>query len=154
MVRWEPFFRVLSIIKKVSHRDRPSKVLSTARLMPGVASLKRESLGKSEMREGTLAGTFSPQESLQSRSPLKGTFNSCWVDDQPVVRLWLIGWRQPTSDWPLQCNHLSQSNPFQIIITENRSKHRKNCECCPVSLLIVRSQRLWWHSHWVSQSPW
>ena len=23
-------------------------------------------------------------------------------------------------------------------------KHRKNCECCPVSLLIVRSQRLSW----------
>ena len=22
------------------------------------------------------------------------------------------------------------------------SKHRKNCECCPVSLLIVRSQRI------------
>ena len=30
---------------------------------------------------------------------------------------------------------------------ENRkliTKHHKNCECCPVSLLIVRSQRLSW----------
>ena len=25
-----------------------------------------------------------------------------------------------------------------------KSKHRKNCECCPVSLLIVRQQRLSW----------
>ena len=24
------------------------------------------------------------------------------------------------------------------------TKHRKNCECCPVSLLIVKSQRLSW----------
>ena len=26
----------------------------------------------------------------------------------------------------------------------NISKHRKNCECCPVSLLIVRKQRMSW----------
>ena len=35
------------------------------------------------------------------------------------------------------------SVPFQIHKTNFR-KHRQNCECCPVSLLIVRSQRLSW----------
>ena len=42
-----------------------------------------------------------------------------------------------------QCNFVfSQTSTF-----ENRlwkTKHRKNCECCPVSLFIVRQQRLSW----------
>ena len=28
------------------------------------------------------------------------------------------------------------------IIRMHREKHRKNCECCPVSQLIVRQQRM------------
>ena len=56
------------------------------------------------------------QESLPPRCPLKGTFNSKWVGNEPVVRLWLIGWRQPTSDWPLQCNNHLFATLIQIQI--------------------------------------
>ena len=37
--------------------------------------------------------------------------------------------------------------PKEMIYTdseEKKEKHRKNCECCPVSQLIVRKQRLSW----------
>ena len=36
--------------------------------------------------------------------------------------------------------------PYNVMkcLTANDNKHRKNCECCPVSLLIVRQQRLLW----------
>ena len=43
------------------------------------------------------------------------------------------------SDRPTILRPTSLNTPFY---PHNLDKHRKNCECCPVSLLIVRSQRL------------
>ena len=36
------------------------------------------------------------------------------------------------------------NTPSKIPNTSSNIKHRKNCECCPVSLLIVMQQRLSW----------
>ena len=50
--------------------------------------------------------------------------------------------------WGLQWNFMSQMDlkryPDHIVCNVHTTKHRKNCECCPVSLLNVRSQRLSW----------
>ena len=45
-----------------------------------------------------------------------------------------------------QCHQMimTQLICIWIFICQHTKKHRKNCECCPVSQLIVRSQRLSW----------
>ena len=47
--------------------------------------------------------------------------------NQGIWKLWTLDWRLST-----------------FLNTGYKSKHRKNCECCPVSQLIVRYQRLSW----------
>ena len=44
------------------------------------------------------------------------------------------------SSHPITCHHFLLAQKYEYTETENRSlKHCKNCECCTVSLLIVRS---------------
>ena len=50
--------------------------------------------------------------------------------------------------WDSEYAHTVLINDFNRVGSPFRQtwscKHRKNCECCPVSLLIVRQQRLSW----------
>ena len=81
---------------------------------------------------------------------------SSWLD-QPLPfwpRHWFSWWtrwrRQGVILLPilqlLKClAHLQALLPARVQVSCSAGKkHRKNCECCPVSLLIVRSQRLSW----------
>ena len=70
----------------------------------------------------------------------------------------LLGWniwrpRYASSNWPVLCGlHgivrdcmvWQHEAPHRFCSVIFLIKHRKNCECCPVSQLIVRYQRLSW----------
>ena len=90
-----------------------------------------------------------------------------------IVQYWYVGFCKPTllailSTLTRACYFMLQCSMLYIVIETItkaarmllisfqirdmlvlsfwRRKHRKNCECCPVSLLIVRSQWLSWLS--------
>ena len=46
--------------------------------------------------------------------------------------------------WPSLLTKASPPSDSHYFRRQIMKKHRKNCECCPVSLLIVRSQWLSW----------
>ena len=91
-------------------------------------------------------------------------FNSLFSSSSPEIRIlhvpcvifsyiYVFVHSVETCDWVLlrgfllKCSRLLTNNsPTSIQPTSSviRIKNRKNWECCPVSLLIIRSQRLSW----------